>query len=94
MAYGLAAHCIQWAHNLGAGETFRIELDRNDDGTYEELIAAAAPAAARRGNFAWIVTGPPSTTARVRISWTDDRSVSDASDVTFQIRPAEFDGER
>jgi hypothetical protein len=24
----------------------------------------------------------------VRVSWTDERGVSDASDVTFQIRPA------
>jgi len=78
---------IQWAHNLGAGETFRIELDRNNDGTYEELIAAAAPGGATRGSFGWTVTGPPSGTARVRVSWTDDLSVTDASDTTFQIRP-------
>jgi len=82
------------AHNLEAGETFRIEFDRNDDGTYEEQIAAAAPAGATRGSVAWTVTGPPSATARVRVSWTEDRSVSDTSDVTFQIRPAEFDEER
>jgi hypothetical protein len=31
---------IQWTHNLGADATFRIELDRDDDGTFEELIAA------------------------------------------------------
>jgi hypothetical protein len=81
-------HQIQWTHNLGRGATFRIELDRNDDGTYEELIAAAAPAdSASRGTFGWTVTGPPSGTARVRVSWTDDPSVSDASDTTFQIRP-------
>jgi hypothetical protein len=80
-------HRIQWTHNVGAGETFRIELDRDNDGTYEELIAAAAPAGATRGTFAWTVTGPPSGTARVRVSWTDNLLVSDASDVTFQIRP-------
>ena len=34
-----------------------------------------------------IVSGPPAAAARVRVSWTDDRAVSDASDVTFQIRP-------
>ena len=79
---------IQWTHNLGRDETFRIELDRDDDGTYEELIAGAAPSdGASRGAFAWTVTGPRSGTARVRISWTDDLSVSDASDTTFQIRP-------
>jgi hypothetical protein len=78
---------IQWTHKLGAGKTFRIELDRNNDGNYEEEIAAAAPASATRGSFAWTVTGPPSGNARVRVSWTDDPSVSDASDTTFQIRP-------
>jgi len=85
-------HQIQWVHNIERGSTFRIELDRNDDGTYEELIAAAAPADnALRGTFGWTVTGPPSGTARVRVSWTDDLSVSDASDVTFQIRPVGLD---
>ena len=80
---------IEWTHNLGLSATFRIELDRDDDGNYEELIAAAAPAdSATKGSFAWTVTGPPSGTARVRVSWTDDPAVSDASDVTFQIRPS------
>jgi len=80
-------HHIQWTHTLGAGKTFRIELDRDDDGNYEELVAAAAPGGATRGSYGWTVTGPPSGTARMRISWTDDPSVSDASDTTFQIRP-------
>lgn len=80
---------IQWIHTLGADATFRIELDRDDDGDYEELIAAAAPVdSPTKGSFAWTVTGPRSGTARVRVSWTDDSAVSDASDVTFQIRPA------
>jgi hypothetical protein len=85
----------QWTHNLGHRATFRIELDRDDDGNYEELIAAAAPVdSATKGSFAWTVTGPRSGTARVRVSWTDDLSVSDASDVTFQIRPLGLDAER
>jgi hypothetical protein len=79
---------IKWTHNLGHRAKFRIELDRDDDGDYEELIAAAAPADYARGSFTWTVTGPPSGTARVRVSWTDDPGVSDASDVTFEIRPA------
>jgi hypothetical protein len=76
-------------HSLGLRATFRIELDREDDGTYEELIAADAPAdSVTGGHFAWTVTGPASGNARVRVSWTDDSGVSDSSDVTFQIRPA------
>jgi hypothetical protein len=79
---------IQWTHNLGADATFRIELDRDDDGEFEELIAAeAAVDNPSKGSFAWNVTGPRATAARVRVSWTDDSDVADASDVTFQIRP-------
>jgi len=81
-------HRIQWTHNLGTDATFRIELDRDDDDNYEELIAAASPVdSATKGSFAWMVTGPRSGTARVRVAWTDDLSISDSSDVTFQIRP-------
>jgi len=79
---------IQWTHNLGADATFRIELDRDDDGNYEEVIAAAPHVdSATKGSYAWTVTGPRSGTARVRVSWTDHPAVSDSSDVTFQIRP-------
>jgi hypothetical protein len=83
---------IQWTHDLGESATFRIELDRDDDGDYEEVIADAAPIdSATKGSFAWTVTGPRSGTARVRVSWTDDPAVSDSSDVTFQIRPVGLD---
>jgi hypothetical protein len=82
-------HPIQWTHTVGADASFRIELDRDDDGDYEELVAAHAPAGAARGSYAWTVTGPPSATARIRVSWSSDLSVSDASDVTFRITPAE-----
>jgi hypothetical protein len=58
-----------------------------DGGTFEELIAPEAPAdTATSGCFAWTVTGPPTGKARVRVSWTDDLAVSDASDVTFRIK--------
>lgn len=73
---------IKWTHSLGLSPTFMIELDRNNDGACEELIAAAAPAQTPTiGTFAWIVTGPPSGAARVRVSWTGNPVVSDSSDV-------------
>jgi hypothetical protein len=79
---------VRWTHNLGPNSAFRIELDRYDDGTFEELLAAAAPPLdGRRGSLGWTVTGPVSAKARVRISWTGNPAVTDASDVTFQIRP-------
>jgi hypothetical protein len=83
---------IKWTRNLGLGATFRIELHRDDDGQYEELIAPSASAdSATRGQFDWTVTGPSSATARVRVSWTDDLSVSDSSDTTFQIPPGRIE---
>jgi hypothetical protein len=82
-----SAQKIQWTHSLGPHASFRIDLDRNDDGEYEERIAAAAPTDVGKGQFVWIVTGPRSGTARVRVTWTQDRGMSDAGDTTFQIRP-------
>jgi hypothetical protein len=77
---------IRWTHNLGLKSRFRIELDRNDDGTFEELIAAAVPAGnPTNGNFSWVVTGPPTLRARMRVSWTSNPGVSDVSNVTFRI---------
>src|SRR6185503_17983454 len=81
-------HSIEWTHNLGVNSSFRIDLDRDDDGNYEDLIAAAEPADdATSGSFAWFVNGAPSRTCRVRVSWTGNPATSDASDVTFQITP-------
>jgi hypothetical protein len=81
---------IKWTHGLGGDATFRIELDRDDDGTYEELIASEVRVDSdTKGFFAWTVTGPVSGSARVRVSWTADPAVSDSSDETFQIRPGE-----
>jgi hypothetical protein len=77
---------IRWTHNLGLKSRFRIELDRNDDGTFEELIAAAVPASnPTNGNFSWFVTGPPTLRARMRVSWTSNPGVTDISNVTFRI---------
>jgi hypothetical protein len=79
---------IRWTHTLGPDATFRVDLDRNGDGSYEEVIAAAAPASSpTKGRSAWTVTGPPSPAVRVRVSWIDDSAVSDASDVPFRIKP-------
>ena len=64
----------------------KVELTHGPSGT---VIRTAAPVDnPSKGSFAWIVTGPRATAARVRVSWTDDSHVADASDVTFQIRPA------
>ncbi len=60
---------VAWSHNLGLSETFKLELDRDGDDTFEELIADAAPAVgATSGAYLWTVTGPPATGARLRVT--------------------------
>jgi hypothetical protein len=46
------AHEDPWRHTLGERATSRIELDRDDDGDSEELIAAEAPSDAK-SSFSW-----------------------------------------
>jgi len=77
---------IQWRHNLGPAARVRIELDRQDDGVFEELIAASAPSTTgTAGSHDWTVTAPNSATARVRVSWTANPGVSDVGNTTFRI---------
>jgi hypothetical protein len=47
-------HQIQWTQSLGRAAKFRVELDRDNDGSYEKLMAAAAPVdSAIRSSFGW-----------------------------------------
>ena len=76
---------IKWNHNLGTAETVKIELAR-DGVNYTEIIAAAAPnTAATSGTYNWVVTGPATTTARIRVTWTANPAVTDTSNVNFKI---------
>ena len=38
------------------------------------------------GTFNWTVTGPATTQARVRITWTGNSQVTDTSNVNFAIQ--------
>ena len=72
---------ITWNHNLGSGTSVKIEVSRNGGGTWT-TISASAP---NTGSYAWLVTGPTTTNARIRVSWTSNLSVSDSSDISFKI---------
>ncbi len=76
---------IKWNHNLGNRDFVKIELAR-DGVNYTEVIAASAPNTANTNStFTWVVTGPSTTTARVRVTWLADPALNDTSDVTFRI---------
>jgi hypothetical protein len=77
---------IAWTHNLGAGTSVRIELTRNNGAAWETLAASAPNSTATTGTFAWTVTGPPTTAARVRVVWVAKPAVSDQSKRLFRIQ--------
>jgi hypothetical protein len=67
VAYAGTTFALTWSTNLPAATPVLVELSR-DDGVTFETVAAAAP---NTGNFAWTVTGPDTTNARVRVTMTD-----------------------
>jgi len=77
---------IKWNHNLGTGESVRIELARDGVNYTETLAASAVNTGNTSSTFTWVVTGPATTTARIRVTWVANGAVADTSDVNFTIR--------
>jgi hypothetical protein len=79
-----ATQMIQWT-STGITGNVKIELSRTGvGGTYETLFAGTAD----DGSESWMVTGPTTTQAVVRISSVNSPSVSDTSNATFAISSA------
>ncbi|MCI0513459.1 VCBS repeat-containing protein, partial [candidate division KSB1 bacterium] len=64
----------------GTSGNLKIEISRNNSATWEVLFASTPD----DGNQSWLVTGPATTTASVRISDVDG-SIRDQSDAVFTI---------
>jgi hypothetical protein len=76
---------ITWSHNLGTTAYVRIELSRDGGSTFPEVIAASVKnTAATTGTFNWLVTGPNTTKAVVRVTSTSG-PVSDVGNAAFTI---------
>ncbi|MBL0061392.1 MAG: T9SS type A sorting domain-containing protein [bacterium] len=73
---------IQWSSSNMAGEPVLIELNRNYPADSWETIAAST---ANDGSHLWPITGSITTAARVRITGTSHTSVTDVSNVNFNI---------
>ena len=62
---------ISWLHNLPPNDTVRVELSRDGGASYEALATAvpiSVPTNTTAGTFSWTVTGPATTTARLRVT--------------------------
>jgi hypothetical protein len=77
---------ITWTHNLGTLESVSIELSRDSGATWTTLTANVQNSANATGTYTWTgVTGPATSAARVRVIWTSNGAVQDASNVNFRI---------
>jgi uncharacterized repeat protein (TIGR03803 family)/VCBS repeat-containing protein len=69
------------SHNLGAGQSIAFDVSRDGGSTWTPIGVATG------ANLSWTVTGPPTTQARIRATWTANPVVSDMSDTNFTISP-------
>jgi hypothetical protein len=78
---------VAWTHNLGEGQTFAIDLSTDNGATYPISVATAVPGAAASGDYQWLVPGPVTATARIRVRWTGSAAVSDNTGAFDMVNP-------
>ena len=76
---------ITWNHSLGTSQTVSIDLSRDGGATWSSVATNVANATAATGTYGWVVSGPSTTQARVRVSASANPTISDTSDVNFAI---------
>jgi hypothetical protein len=76
---------IAWNHSLGTSRTVNIDVSRDGGATWSAIAANVANATATTGSYSWVVSGPSTTQARVRVSASTSPAVADTSDVNFTI---------
>ena len=81
-----SVHAITWTNNLGSSATVRLEVSRDGGTTWSQIIASTPNSNSTSGSYNWTVTGPATTTARIRASWTTNTGVNDVSNVNFRIQ--------
>ncbi|MGB9834956.1 MAG: lectin like domain-containing protein, partial [bacterium] len=73
---------ISWTYyNCKSG--VKIEISRDGGQTYSEVITPFYPV--DNCGYNWVVSGPPSSTCKIRITSVDDSNCQDVSDAPFTI---------
>jgi len=76
---------IGWRHRLPVGTAFRVEVSR-DGGVRWETVADAVRAQSRSTKLRWVVSGPPTSTARIRVTALGTTSGVDVSNADLTLR--------
>ena len=79
-----SARSITWTHNLGLGSSVRLELSRDNGGTWQTIASSVQNTTATSGTYPWVVSGPTTSAARVRVA-SLDTPATDISNAAFSI---------
>lgn len=75
---------IKWSHNLGSTSYVRVEASHDGGASWAVINPRLKNSASTSGSLKWLVTGPVTTAARIRVSWMNG-PVTDMSDANFTI---------
>jgi hypothetical protein len=76
---------VTWSHNLGRSEAVDIDLSLDGGSTWTSVASGIANSADATGTYSWLVPGPASATARIRVTWSASAAVTDTSNVDFAV---------
>jgi hypothetical protein len=76
---------IKWSHNLGTLESVQIQIARDGVNFNETIQASFVNSGATSSTFNWVVSGPVTSTAKIRVRSVDNPAVTDDSNVNFRI---------
>ncbi|MFN0157180.1 MAG: WD40/YVTN/BNR-like repeat-containing protein [Bacteroidota bacterium] len=75
---------VQWNSSSLSGNV-KIELSRDGGSTFSEVLSAST---SNDGVQEWVVSGTPTTTAKIRVSSVSTPTVADTSNASFEITQA------
>jgi probable HAF family extracellular repeat protein len=78
---------VGFSHNLGAGFDVEIDVSRDAGSTWSRIETVTTSTSATV-SYPWLVTGPPSAQALIRVGLAAQPAVSDTADVTFTLTPS------
>jgi hypothetical protein len=77
---------IRWTHNLGQAEQVNIEISRDGGATWTAIASGVPNSGNTAGVSDWMVVGPATAAARIRVTWVTNNVVQDVSNVNFRVQ--------
>ena len=76
---------ITFSHNFGTGQRVAVDVSRDAGATWTSINPAFVTTSSTSGTVPWVVTGPITSTARARVTWSGNPAITSASPVNFTV---------